>query len=174
MRRNTASTPRSGPSWVRWAAGATLVASALLGLAPAAHGLPNGEPYGGDPSPSPSPPKADLVASARFRAVYHGATGDWLGYEAIVTVKNVGDRRADPTTLHVRGEQRDEQGYSMVRGRTHDVGVLYPNQSRTFESLYFRQPCTIELRATADATGAVPESNEANNAVRLDLRRCRG
>lgn len=155
--------------------GAALAAvTAVVGLGTmtsSAGALPYNDPYE-NITPTTTMPRPDLTVSVRFAAVYHYATGAWEGSRAIVTVKNSGDKSAGAFSVRVYGEQRDELGYYMVRSLTHNVSGLGAGKSVSVESLYFRRYCTVGLTATADVGKTVHESNENNNVVTANLRRC--
>ena len=156
---------------VRLVLGVALAVSSVVAVAPAVGAVPAGDPYE-DISPPPSYPAPDLTTRVTFAAVYHWQTGAWEGYQAMVHVKNVGDRRAGTFDVYVRGEERNELGYYQIRGLTHRVAALNPGQVVSIKSIYFRRPCWIKLSATADAGKTVAESNEANNVARVELKRC--
>ncbi|MFP5316785.1 MAG: CARDB domain-containing protein [Acidimicrobiia bacterium] len=150
-----------------------LALAALATTTPVAGALPYNDPYD-NYTPTTTSPRADLTVSVRFQSVYHWQTGAWEGSKAVVTVKNEGERTAGSFYVRVRSEQRDELGWYMVRGLDHNVSSLSPGQSLTFESLYFRRYCWVELTATADAGKTVSESNEHNNVAFRELQRCKG
>lgn len=155
----------------RTIATAVAVVVAVVALGTGAGALPAGDPYE-DIEPTTTVARADLTVSVRFAPVFHYSTGAWEGAEAILTVKNSGNRMAGPFTVKVAATSRDELGYYMVRSLTHDVPGLGAGKSVSIESLYFRRYCTVDLTATADAGKTVPESNESNNVVNVDVTRC--
>ncbi len=68
-----------------------------------------------------------------------------------------------------RGAQR--AGYYHISGLSHRVPALYPGEVVSIKSIYFGRPCWIKVSATADSGRAMPESDEADNAARVELRR---
>jgi hypothetical protein len=146
-------------------------ATAVVGLlAPAAGALPSGDPYS-DIGPQTAYPMPDLVVSIRFVSVTD-ATGAWGGDKPILTVKNIGNKRASASSVTLHGKERDQAGYTRYRTVTSYVPALDPGQSYNSESGYFRRPCYVWVSATADSAKVISESNENNNVAYKEITRC--
>ena len=154
--------------FIRLFLGLLVGVTAVAVVAPAAGALPSSDPYA-EIDPEGSYPLADLVVSVRYEGVTDGTTGSWLGWRAILTVKNIGNKRAGASSVTASSEERNEAGSYARRTLTQPVYALDPGQTRTLESLYFRRPCWVRFAATADSAKVVQESVETNNVTRRDI-----